>query len=83
MLQKMEKAGHIERRPDQEDQRISRIYPTEAALATEAENLKRVDDYLARCFSGIDRDSFDIMLATMGRMEENLRDILAEHMEPS
>ena len=83
MLQKMEKAGYVERRPDKEDQRIFRIYPTQTALATDTENQKRVNDYFLQCFSEIDRDSFDIMLATMGRMEENLRDILTEHMEPS
>lgn len=83
MLQKMEKSGYVERRPDKEDQRIFRIYPTQTALVADTENQKRVNDYFLQCFSEIDRDSFDIMLATMGRMEENLRDILTEHMEPS
>ena len=83
MLQKMEKAGHIERRPDLEDQRIFRIYPTEAAVAIEAENQKRVTDYFLRCFSEIDQESFDVMLSALSRLEANLRDILTEHMEPS
>ena len=83
MLQKMERAGHIERRADQEDQRIYRIYPTQAAIATDAENQKRVNDYFLRCFSEIDPVSFDTMLAALGKVEENLRDILNEHMEPS
>ncbi len=82
MLQKMEKAGHIERRPDQEDQRISRIYPTETAIATDSENQKRVNDYFLRCFSEIDQESFDVMLAALGRLEENLRNILSDTWNP-
>ena len=82
MLQKMEKAGHIERRPDKDDQRISRIYPTQLAIVTDAENQKRVNDYFLQCFSEIDQESFGTTLAVLSRMEENLRDILNEHMEP-
>ena len=36
MLQRMEKAGFVERRPDQEDERISRVYLTEAGRAVQA-----------------------------------------------
>jgi DNA-binding MarR family transcriptional regulator len=33
MLQRMEKAGFVERRPDPDDQRVSRVYLTEAGWA--------------------------------------------------
>jgi DNA-binding MarR family transcriptional regulator len=36
MLQRMEKAGFIQRQPDPEDQRISRVYVTEAGRAIKA-----------------------------------------------
>jgi len=36
MIQRMEKAGFVERRPDQEDERISRVYLTEAGRAVQA-----------------------------------------------
>jgi len=37
MLQRMEKAGFIERRPDPEDQRVSRVYLTDAGRAVRAD----------------------------------------------
>jgi DNA-binding MarR family transcriptional regulator len=36
MLQRMERAGFVERRPDPEDQRVSRVYLTEAGRAVRA-----------------------------------------------
>lgn len=37
MLQRMEKAGFVQRRPDLEDQRVSRVYLTEAGRAIQSE----------------------------------------------
>jgi DNA-binding MarR family transcriptional regulator len=37
MLQRMEKAGFLERRPDLEDQRVSRVYLTEAGRSVRAD----------------------------------------------
>jgi DNA-binding MarR family transcriptional regulator len=37
MLKRMEKAGFVERRPDLEDQRVSRVYLTEAGRAVRAD----------------------------------------------
>jgi DNA-binding MarR family transcriptional regulator len=37
MLQRMEKAGFVERRPDLDDQRVSRVYLTEAGRAVRAD----------------------------------------------
>ena len=83
MLQKMEKCGYIDRRPDLDDQRISRIYPTETALADEAENHKKISAYFARCFSGVDESEFDVMRGCLGKLEENLRSILHESPDPA
>ena len=82
MLQKMEKAGFIDRRPDKEDQRISRIYPTELAMAIDAENTKNVDAYFARCVEGVDPADFDAMLRGLTRMLKNLKTILDENPDP-
>lgn len=82
MLQKMEKSGYIDRRPDQADQRISRIYPTTAAKAMDAENQKTVDAYFARCFAGISQADYIAMEATLRKIGENLRDILSENPDP-
>ena len=37
MLQRMEKAGFVERRPDPDDQRVSRVYLTEAGRSVQAD----------------------------------------------
>jgi DNA-binding MarR family transcriptional regulator len=82
MLQKMEKAGYIDRRPDQDDQRISRIYPTSTALTEDAENLKNVSAYFSRCFRNIPQQDFDTMVSTLAQVGKNLREILDENPEP-
>lgn len=82
MLQKMEKAGYISRENDQADQRISRIYPTTAARAMDTENQKRVDAYFARCFSGVSQKDFSTMETVLGRLGENLREMLSENPDP-
>ncbi len=79
MLQKMEKGGYINRRPDPEDQRVSRIYPTDMAMMIETENHKRVTAYFGQCFEGIDPDSLEALLRTLGQVEENLRNILSRN----
>ncbi len=82
MLQKMEKAGYVDRRPDQDDQRISRIYPTEQARATDAETQKTVITYFSRCFGGISGEDFDRLVRTLETVERNLRAVLAENQDP-
>lgn len=82
MLQKMERAGYIDRRPDQADQRISRIYPTAEAIATDAENQKTVDAYFARCFAGVSEAEFSAMETALSKLGENLREILNENPDP-
>jgi DNA-binding MarR family transcriptional regulator len=37
MIQRMEKAGFVERRPDPQDERVSRVYLTEAGRAVQAD----------------------------------------------
>ena len=82
MLQKMEKAGYIDRRPDRTDQRISRIYPTEKAKILEAENQKNVAAYFDRVLSGVEPEEFQIMMRSMEVFRDNLRAIIDENPEP-
>ncbi len=82
MLQKMEKAGYVDRRPDPEDQRISRIYPTRTAIQLEEENRKAVDAYFDACFQGLSAEDYhhlDVILTTLGG---NIRAILSQNPEP-
>ncbi len=82
MLQKMEKSGYIDRRADQADQRISRIYPTQSAKAIDAESQKAVDAYFTRCFSGVSQEDFETMQNVLQRLGDNLREILSENPVP-
>lgn len=81
MLQKMERSGFIERRPDLTDQRISRIYPTEKARSIDAENRKNVAAYFDRCFSGVEQEDFAVAVEVLGKLWGNLRQIQDEHPE--
>ena len=82
MLQKMEKAGYIRREPDPFDQRISRIYPTEAAEALDENNEKAFNDYFDRCFSGFSQEEFDALQAALVKLNTTLRDMTKDIPEP-
>ena len=81
MLQKMEKAGYIDRRADPMDQRIYRIYPTEAALAMEEQDRKLVDSYFARVIAGIDEAELDTLNQLLARLGTNLRSVIQNQQE--
>lgn len=82
MLQKMEKAGYIDRRPDPEDQRISRIYPTQAAKALDEEHNKSFNAYFDRCFAGFSQEELDAFQEMLQKLGGNLRAILNDTPEP-
>jgi DNA-binding MarR family transcriptional regulator len=70
MLQKMEKSGYIDRRPDQDDQRIYRIYPTDTARTLDEESKKAVDNYFAACFLDFTPEelhALDVVLTKLGK----------------
>lgn len=81
MLQKMEKAGFIDRRPDQDDQRVSRIYPTQMAIDQDNENRKAVDAYFERCFHGLEPEEFRRLEEILTKLGSNIREILADGPE--
>lgn len=81
MLQKMEKAGYIDRRPDQDDQRVSRIYPTQLAIDQDSENKKAINAYFDRCFRGLDPQEFFQLESILTKLGSNIREILAEGPE--
>jgi DNA-binding MarR family transcriptional regulator len=65
MLKRMEKAGFVERRPDAEDQRVSRVYLTDAGHAIRG----RVDQH----WQGVEARVF----GTFSELEqETLRELL-------
>lgn len=82
MLQKMEKAGFVDRRPDPEDQRISRIYPTKSAIQMEEENRKAVDAYFDACFQGLSPADYRHLEAILTKLGSNIRAILSQTPAP-
>lgn len=82
MLQKMEKSGLICRENDREDQRISRIYPSEYALSIDEENRKSVENYMSRCFEGFRPEEISSLLDLLGKLGGNIRNILPQPQYP-
>lgn len=76
MLQKMERAGYVDRRPDPMDQRISRIYPTEMAIAQDEEGKRSIDGYFADVFQGFSTEEQQLMDNMLTRLGANIRGIL-------
>ena len=73
MLQRMEKAGLIDRRPDEHDQRVMRTYLTEQGKALESQMRDTFASYISA--------SFDSMSAKDRRELERLLGVLAENTE--
>lgn len=72
MLQRMEKAGFLERRPDLEDQRVSRVYLTEAGRAVRAD-VQRVWRQLdEEAFAGFTPDERALLRRFFLNIRENL-----------
>jgi DNA-binding MarR family transcriptional regulator len=72
MLQRMEKAGFIARRADAEDERVSRVYLTEAGRSIKAQVQEVWQRLEAETFAGIPSEG----LAQLRRFLERLRDNL-------
>jgi DNA-binding MarR family transcriptional regulator len=76
MLQKMEKSGYIDRRPDQDDQRIYRIYPTEAAKVLDEESKKAVDNYFSACFRDFTPEELQKLDAVLTKLGKNIQAVI-------
>ncbi|MCB9134539.1 MAG: MarR family transcriptional regulator [Anaerolineales bacterium] len=73
MIQRMEKAGFVQRQPDPADQRLSRVYLTDAGRAVRAE----VDALHARMeaetFAGLTPEQQEVLRACFQQMRANLQ----------
>jgi len=71
-LKRMERAGFLERRPDPEDQRVSRVYLTDAGRDIRAA-VERIWTELERqTFGGFSEDQRETLEAYLERILENL-----------
>lgn len=72
MLNRMEKAGLAERRPDKEDLRISRVYMTEKGRQTEQGLTAAVDKVQQEAYYGFSDEELMLMRRFLLHMKYNL-----------
>ena len=72
MIQRMEKAGFVERRPDAEDQRVSRVFVTEGGRAIQEQVEKVWHRIEAETFAGFSPEERQALHAYFMRIRDNL-----------
>ena len=72
MLKRMEKAKLIERRPDENDQRVSRVYLTEQGKKVRAEAKDSLKTIETDCFSNFTPEEQILMRRLLMQMRDNL-----------
>jgi DNA-binding MarR family transcriptional regulator len=72
-LERMETAGWIERRPDPDDRRISRVYLTEEGRALQGAVSALWYELEVRTFAGLSAGQKDSLWHALRRVRENLR----------
>jgi len=73
MLRRMEHAGFVVRRPDPDDQRVSRVYLTEAGRAIESDvqaAFRKLED---ETFLGLSSEQRVLLHCLLQQMRDNLR----------
>ncbi|MFC4294175.1 MarR family winged helix-turn-helix transcriptional regulator [Novosphingobium tardum] len=72
MIDRLEKAGLVERRPDPGDRRAWCLHLTEAAQPQIAEARALAEKVIARSLAGIDENDQALLRDLLGRMRDNL-----------
>jgi len=72
MLKRMEKTGFVERRPDLEDQRVSRVYLTEAGRAIRADVQQVWRQLEEEAFAGLTHEERVLLRRFFLHIRENL-----------
>lgn len=78
MLQRMENTGFVERKPDPEDQRVSRVYLTQAGKAIQDEMSKKLKALEAETFAGFSLEERVLLKRFFVQMSDNLLKVLPE-----
>jgi len=82
MLQKMERAGLIERRSDEQDQRFVRIYLTEQGRALNDEMRRQLDEMIADVIAPLAEEDQRELVRLLGALNDNIREALGENSAP-
>ena len=78
MLQRMEKAGFIIRRPDAEDQRVSRVYLTDAGRAIQEQVQAIWETTEVETFAGFTIEEHALLRRFLIQLRDNLRRAIGE-----
>ncbi len=78
MLQRMEKAGFIQRRTDEQDQRVSRVYLTETGRAVKSRVEEVFQTMDRETFKGLTDEEREMLYALLIRVRQNLVDVTGE-----
>lgn len=75
MLKRMEKTGHIERRPDPQDQRISRAYLTDKGREAITDVKDAMNALEIQCFQNISDEEKQLMRRLLLQMYDNMKSL--------
>jgi DNA-binding MarR family transcriptional regulator len=75
MVQRMEKAGFLERRADEEDQRVSRVYLTDAGRAVQDRVGAAFAQLERETLAGFNDDERELLRAFLVRIRDNLKKV--------
>lgn len=76
MLKRMEKSGLVQRRVDEEDQRISRVFITEEGSKICNDALKAVEKLEEECFGSLTVEEKVILRRLLLEMRDNLQGVI-------
>jgi MarR family transcriptional regulator, organic hydroperoxide resistance regulator len=82
MIQRMERAGFVQRQPDADDQRVSRVYLTGTGRAVRSEMLTVLGVLEAETFAGFSPDELERIRSFFLQIRDNLRQVGAEKALP-
>ena len=83
MIDRLEKAGLVERRPDPADRRAWRLFLTDAADPQMAHLRDCADDVFAEALHGLSDAEHETLLALLGRVRANLLDDAPADVAPA
>jgi DNA-binding MarR family transcriptional regulator len=71
-IKRMEKAGLVERRRDTEDERVSRVYLTEAGRGIRSKVEETFRDFEEQAFAGLSEEEMTALRALLLKVQKNL-----------
>jgi DNA-binding MarR family transcriptional regulator len=78
MIQRMERAGFVERRSDPNDERVSRVYLTETGRNIQADVQRIWRTLEAEAFTGFNEEELGLLWQFFERIRENLSQVNKE-----